>query len=126
MNMVSIVYVFVINYSGCHTAESVTALHVLQKSGLKLFGIALNYPVWVLSKNLHLTLVPFTHAMTFKPILISALLLTHLAIPTKLLQSFCFDSVGNCFRCEKLIFSHHESEIGGNYSGGGVRGGSRW
>jgi hypothetical protein len=44
--------------------------------------------------------------MAFETILITTLLLAHLAIPPKFLQPFCFDSIGNCLRCEKVIFPH--------------------
>lgn len=68
---------------------------VVQESALKFLAVAFNHTVWVLPKHLHLPPVPFTHLVALEAVLISALLLTQLAVPTKLLQPLGLDPIGN-------------------------------
>ena len=49
--------------------------------------------VWCFSKDLHLSLVRLACQMALEAILVAALLLAHLAVPSQLLQTFRLDSI---------------------------------
>lgn len=51
------------------------------RSGIKLTSL------WSFSKDLHLSLVRLAGEVTLKAILVSALLLAHLTVPSQLLQT---------------------------------------
>jgi hypothetical protein len=99
-------YVFVINDGGGDSAKSVATFHVFEKSSLEFLGVAANDTVRVLTKDLHLTLVALAHAVALETILVSALFLTHLTVPTKLLETLCFYSISNSLWCQKIVLPH--------------------
>lgn len=82
MDVVSVVDVLVVNDGGGDAAEAVAAPHEFEEAGFEFFGVTLDDSVGVLTEDLHLTLVAFAHAVAFEAVLVSALLLTHLAVPS--------------------------------------------
>lgn len=108
MNVMSIMNKLIVNDSGGHATEPVAPFHEVEEVLLELFGVSRHDPVRVLPEDLHLALVRFAHAMAFKSVFVSALLLAHLTIPSKLLETFGFDSVRDCFGCQEIVFSHWE------------------
>ena len=97
MDVVAVGYVLVVDDGGGDTAEAVAALHMLEEFSLELFGVTVNDSIRVLAKDLHLALVALAHAMALESVLVSALFLAHLAIPSQFLQPLRFDPVRDCF-----------------------------
>ena len=97
MNVISIINKLIVNDGGGDATEPVTAFHEVEEVLFELFGVSGYDSVRVLPEDLHLALVRFAHAMAFESVFVSALLLAHLTVPSKLLETFGFDSVGNCF-----------------------------
>ena len=91
------VYVLVVNDGGGDAIEPVATLHVVQESAFEFFGVSFDDSGWVLAKNLHLTLVALAHTMALETVLVTTLLLTHLAIPSELLEPLCFDPIRDRF-----------------------------
>ncbi|KAF2318774.1 hypothetical protein GH714_010616 [Hevea brasiliensis] len=85
--------------------------HEIEERVLELVGVTFDDAVRVLTEDLHLTLVALAHTVALEAILVAALLLTHLAVPSELLETFGFDSVGDCFWREKIVLTHLRSEI---------------
>lgn len=108
MNMVAIGDVLVVYDGGGDAAKAVATLHVFEKLRFELFGVAVDDSIRVLAENFHLALVRFAHTMAFKAILVSALLLAHLTIPSEFLQAFCFNSVRYCLRRQEFVLTHGE------------------
>ncbi|KAH1045613.1 hypothetical protein J1N35_036397 [Gossypium stocksii] len=77
--------------------EPVAPFHKVKEVPFKLFRVPRYNPVRVLPEDLHLTLVRFAHAMALESVFVSALLLAHLTVPSQLLETFGFDSIGDCF-----------------------------
>lgn len=96
MNMVAVVDVLVVDHGGGDTAEPVASLHQIEKTLLELLGVAIDDAIRVFAKDLHLPLVAFAHAVAFEAVLVSTLLLAHLAVPSKLLESLGLDPIGDC------------------------------
>lgn len=98
MDVVAVGDVLVVDDGGGDAAEAVAPLHVLEEHGLELLGVAADDPSRVLAEDLHLALVRLAHAVALESVLVAALLLAHLAVPSELLQSFGLDSVGDRLR----------------------------
>ena len=111
MNVMPIINILIVDNSGRHTAKPVAALHVFEETTLKLFRVPIDDSSRVLAKDLHLALVALAHAMALEPILISTLLLAHLTVPSELLETFGFDSVGDCFRSQEIVLPHWSSRF---------------
>lgn len=95
MHMVAVGDVLVVNDGGGDAAEPMAILHVLEKGALEFLGVTVDDSGWVLAEDLHLALVRLAHTMALESILVAALLLAHLAVPSQFLQTLCFDSVGD-------------------------------
>lgn len=98
MNMMSVIDVLVIDDCGGDAAEAVAALHEIHELVLELLRVAINDSVGVLTENLHLALVALAHTVALESVLITTLFLAHLAVPSELLEPFCFDPVRDRFR----------------------------
>jgi len=68
---------------------------VVHEGTFKLLAVPLDDSLGILAKDLHLPPVPFTHLVALEAVLISALLLTQLAVPTKFLQPLGLDPIRN-------------------------------
>lgn len=108
MNVMAIGDVFVVDNGGSDSAEAVAPPHVLEKCILEFLGITADNPGGVLAEDLHLALVGLAHAMALESVLVPALLLAHLAVPSQLLQTLRFDSVRNRLRGEEFVLPHRE------------------
>lgn len=97
MNVIAVGDVLVVEDGGSNTAEPVAPFHVLEKGALKLLGVAADDSGRVLAEHLHLALVRLAHTMALESVLVAALLLAHLAVPSQFLQTFCFDPVRDRF-----------------------------
>uniref|UniRef100_A0A2P2PIS4 Uncharacterized protein MANES_07G115700 n=1 Tax=Rhizophora mucronata TaxID=61149 RepID=A0A2P2PIS4_RHIMU len=104
--MMPVVDVLVVDDGGGDAGEAVAPAHEIKEGVLELLGVAVDDAVRVLAEDLHLALVALAHAVALEPVLVSALLLAHLAVPSQLLQTFRFDSVRYCLRCQELVFPH--------------------
>lgn len=93
MNMVAVGDVLVVEDGGSNTAEAVAPFHVLEEGALELIRVAADDSRGVLAEYLHLALVRLAHTMALESVLVAALLLAHLAVPSQFLQTFCFDPV---------------------------------
>lgn len=103
--------VLVVDDGGGDAAEAVAPLHVLEEHALELLGVAADDPGRVLAEDLHLALVRLAHTMALESVLVATLLLAHLAVPSQLLQTFCFDSVGDRLRGEEFVLPHSENSV---------------
>lgn len=110
MNVMSIINKLIVNDGGRDTTEAVAAFHEVEEVVFELFGVSRYNSVRVLPEDLHLALVRLAHAMAFESVLVSALLLAHLTVPSKLLETFCFDSVRDCFWGEEIVFPHMDTK----------------
>lgn len=108
--MVAIGDVLVVHHSGSDAAEPVAAFHVIEEGGFELFRVAINDTIRVLTEHLHLALVALTHAVALEPVLVTTLFLAHLAVPTEFLETFCLDTVGDCFRSQEFVLPHWDLE----------------
>lgn len=106
MNMMAIGDVLVVDDGGSDTAESVAAPHVLEKSSFEFFRITTNNSGGVLAEDLHLALVRLAHTVALESVLVPALFLAHLAIPSQFLQTLRLDSVRNRLRGQEFILPH--------------------
>lgn len=95
MNVVAVGDVLVVDDGGGDPAGPVATLHVLEKRIFKFFGVTVDDSGRILAEDLHLSLVGLAHTMAFESILVAALLLAHLAVPSQFLQTLCFDSICN-------------------------------
>lgn len=98
MDVVAVRDVLVVDDGGSNAAEAVAPLHVLEERALELLGVATDDSGGVLAEDLHLALVRLAHTVALESVLITALLLAHLAIPSQLLQTFRLDSVRDSLR----------------------------
>ena len=108
MHVMAVVDVLVVHDGGGDTAEPVAPLHQIKKTLLELLGVTVDDAIGVLAEDLHLPLVALAHAVALESVLVSALLLAHLAVPSELLESLGLDSIGDCLRCEEIVLSHED------------------
>ncbi|KAI8031458.1 hypothetical protein LOK49_LG01G01772 [Camellia lanceoleosa] len=104
--MVAISNVFVIDHGGSNATEAVAAFDVVEELSLELLVVAVDDSVGVLAKDLHLALVALAHAVALEPVLVPTLLLAHLAVPPKFLQTLRLDSIRNRLRSQKFVLAH--------------------
>jgi hypothetical protein len=105
VNVIAIGDILLVNIVGLDSFLAF-ALENLHKSLLELFGEIFHILIGAFRKQLHLSLMRFGHAVTFEAVLITTLLLTHLTIPTQLLQAFRLDLVTNPFQTADFVFGH--------------------
>ena len=60
---------------------------VLHESVLELLREPINYTIWVVAKNHHLPRVRVGHGVALETVLVPALLVAHLAVPSQFLQA---------------------------------------
>lgn len=108
MHVMAVVDVLVVHDGGGDTAEPVAPLHQIKKTPLELLGVTVDDAIGVLAEDLHLALVALAHAVALESVLVSALLLAHLAVPSELLESLGLDSIGDCLRCKEIVLSHED------------------
>jgi hypothetical protein len=106
VDVVAIVDVLVVNNGGGDTTESVTALHVFEESAFEFLRIALDDSGRVLTEDLHLALVALAHTVALETVLVAALLLAHLAVPSKLLETLRFDPIRDRLWRKELVLPH--------------------
>lgn len=98
VNMMTVVDKLVVNDGGGDATEAVAPLHHVEEVLLELLRVAADDPIRTLTEDLHLALVRFAHTMALESVLVAALLLAHLAVPSKLLETFRFDPVRDGLR----------------------------
>lgn len=91
---------------GQNSLRPVTVTHQLHETLLKFLREFVHKSVGVLNKELHLSLVTIWHPMALEAILVSALLLTHLAIPSQLLKALGLHFVAEPFCWSHLLLRH--------------------
>lgn len=106
MDMVAVGDVLVVDDGGGDAAEAVAPLHVLEKLRLEFLGETVDDSGGVLAEDLHLALVGLAHAVALESVLVAALLLAHLAIPSQLLQTLCFDPVRDRLWGQEFVLPH--------------------
>jgi hypothetical protein len=62
--------------------------------------------MWILGEQQQLALMGFGHRVTFETVLVSALLLTHLTVPSQLLKALRLHFVGDVLRCSNFVLTH--------------------
>lgn len=70
----------------------------LQKKFFKLLRKRVNNAFGILPKYFHLPFVSFACQVALEPVLITALLLAHLAVPPQLLEALLFHAIGDLQR----------------------------
>lgn len=111
MNVMPIMDILIVNDSSGHPREPVAPPHQIEEAVLELLGVAFDNSVRVLTENLHLTLVALAHTVALEAVFVTALFLAHLTVPSELLETFGFDSIGDCFWGEEFVLAHLRLEI---------------
>mmetsp|Transcript_25701 Transcript_25701/g.43061 ORF Transcript_25701/g.43061 Transcript_25701/m.43061 type:complete len:293 (-) Transcript_25701:208-1086(-) len=86
----------VVHHRGGNSRMRVTDFHVLHESLEEDVRISLNHSCRRCSEHHHLLLVRFGHGVALEAVLVAALFVAHLAVPTQLLQPLGLYSVPDC------------------------------
>lgn len=106
MSVVSIWDEVTVDCVGQNSLGPVSVAHQLHETLLKFLREFVHKSVRVLNKELHLSLVTIWHPMALEAVLVSALLLTHLAIPSQLLKALGLHFVAQPFCWSHLLLRH--------------------
>lgn len=107
--MVPVIDILVVDDGSGNTGEAVSAAHEIEKGFLEFLGEAIDNAIGALAEDLHLALVGLAHAVAFESVLVAALLLTHLAVPSQLLQTLRLDPIRDRLRSQELVLPHRSS-----------------
>ena len=88
-----------------------TPFEQVHESVLKLLGVGPQEFVWVVGEYEELPLVRLAGRVALEPVLVTALLLAHLAVPAELLQSLGLHLVGQVL--DGTLFGLRHLEAGG-------------
>ena len=94
VDVILVIDVLIVDLSGLDSLGSVTALEQTHESVLELLGVGAQELVGVVGEDEELALVGLARRVALESVLVSALLLAHLAVPTELLQPLGLHLVG--------------------------------
>jgi hypothetical protein len=89
-----------------HPLRSVPVGQRADETSFKLPRKIVNHRVRVLRKQPHLPQMTFARRVALEPVLVAALLLAHLAVPTQFLQTHALLAVADGFRRQCVVLGH--------------------
>ena len=99
-----------IHLIGKRTLCSMTSFQQVHEIGFKFPWKWVQEFAWIIGEQKQLSLVSLWRCMTFESVFVTALLLTHLTVPSELLKTFGFDVVANPFWRSELGLPHSDKE----------------
>jgi len=106
VDVVLLLDVILVHHVGEYPLGGVGSLQQIHETRFEIMAEICQELVGLVGEKQELPLMRFTHSMTFEAVLVPALFLTHLAVPTQLLKSLGLHLVGQVFWRSDLGLRH--------------------